>query len=496
MPKKGKSTKTTELESSVYPILEINYPDPLFCSAAHPTKPIIATGLATGHIYVFKYDADALESRAESKLGDLKGPHRSVSQTSVKWWETFDTPAPNNDDVISLWKTKRHQGACRHIVFDPLDQGASLYSVGSDHIIKKANSETGQVIGKIDVSKFYGKPATNPHKPKDENDTGPQEPPKTDAITKLLCSPSLPLVLAGTESGGLLVFDSGLKQLRYKLDFVHEDAINAILPMPAVSNYHFLTIGSTTLVHVDLRKGAVTTSDDQGDELMAIAYPSNFVNDHKNDTVLVAHGEGLVSVWKNSKNSFADQLTRIKVNKGVSIDSMISTMNGDDQGENPPVDCLWAGDSEGLVHRINYKRGRIIETRVHSFEDEVGVLDIDYDYRLVSSGMDTLKIWSTKLPEEVADIEISSDSDEGESDASDSSEGLESEDEDSSKSDIEKDSDPSDASDASDEGSDAGGSDSEPDEPAPKRQKVKGLTVKQLRNAQSHEHGIRKFDDL
>ena len=27
---------------------------------------------------------------------------------------------------------------------------------------------------------------------------------------------------------------------------------------------------------------------------------------------------------------------------------------------------VWCGDSEGLLHRINYKRGRVVETRLHS----------------------------------------------------------------------------------------------------------------------------------
>lgn len=105
-----------------------------------------------------------------------------------------------------------------------------------------------------------------------------------------------------------------------------------------------------------------------------------------------------------------DQLTRVKVNKSASIDAIIPTMNSDDDSL---AHSVWCGDSEGLLHRVNYKTGKVVETRLHSVSkgkygavDEVGILDIDYDYRLISAGMDTLKIWSNV---EVDDEEMSSD---------------------------------------------------------------------------------------
>ena len=48
------------MESSVAPIVEIYYQDPLFTMAAHPTRPIIISGLGTGYLYCNTYDVAEL----------------------------------------------------------------------------------------------------------------------------------------------------------------------------------------------------------------------------------------------------------------------------------------------------------------------------------------------------------------------------------------------------------------------------------------------------
>lgn len=573
MAKKKKSNATNAarlLESSVSPIVELKYPEPLFTIAAHPTKPILLSGLATGHIYCSTYDADILEEAQSTKrerlsllekeafkTGKIAHINRSVSQLKQKWWTVIEdnTDIPDGSNIVNNWKTKRHKGSCRSAIFDPLENslGENIYSVGTDHIIKKANTETGKVLSKATISEHYSD--------------------KNDAITKLVHSTSHPFLLSGTENGDVLVYDSNnmaSNQLKFNVSKAHDDSINHILPMPAVSAYHYLTLGSTTLSHIDIRKGIITQSDDQEDELLSMCFASDHVNDNKNDTVLVSHGEGIVTIWKNSKNRLMDQLSRIKVNKDASIDAIIPTMNCDD-GE--MVDSVWCGDSEGLLHRINYKKGKVVETRVHSSAagkhgpaDEVGILDIDYDYRLISAGMDSLKIWSNQ--EEI----LNSDSDDNDSD-------IASDDSDSDDSDVDNitniedevndfspDSDSESGNDVLDENMDVAGSDSnedqfedvsgeelqlsdtgqptkslqiirkkrfnvpeisnktninkkvvdinkltkeqsiknadeeseEPEEPNKKKQKLKAkqMSTKQIRNMQKHEHGIRRFDDL
>lgn len=560
--KKSKlASALSSLESRVSPIVEVKFKDPLFSLAAHPTRPILATGLATGHLFCVQYDAEKLEEKCRErrekislmekeafKSGKLSTITKSVSQLKSKWWTIVEdnTDIPSDYDIVTNWKTKRHKGSCRSVIFDPLENsvGENLYSVGTDHIIKKANTETGKVVSKITTSDHYN---------------------SKDAITKLSHSTSHPFLLAGTENGHVLVYDSsnlGSSQLKFKVTEAHEDSINDILPMPTVSAYHYLTLGSTTLSHIDIRKGIITQSDDQADELLSMCYASDNVTDNNNDTVLIGHGEGIVTIWKNSKNKFMDQLSRIKVNKNASIDAIISTMNCDNDDM---ANSVWCGDSDGLLHRINYKKGKVMETRVHSSSsgkygaiDEIGILDIDYDYRLISAGMESLKIWSNTTEEE-AEIDSDSDDSDSDSDSSDDSDDSGSDsfsdsddeeqksdksgDESSQWEDVNSD-ESADASeeekeDANSDKSDGASSEEEEEEekpsivrkkrfmptikpkkriidlnkltkaesedpepepelqePTKKKPKVKKLTAKQLKNAQAHEHGIRKFDGL
>lgn len=405
------------LESSVAPILEVKYEDPLFTAAAHPTKPILLNGLVTGHVYCKTYDSAALEEQQRAEYEKLAGLERdafnkgqldeiktSVSQARQKWWTVADL-SDDHEHFRTNWKTKRHKGSVRHAIFDPLPSsvGENVYTVGTDHIIKKAATETGKVVSKVDLLGDY------------EN--------KNDAVTKLCHSASHNFLLAGTENGSVLIYDSanlGAKvgstdsQLKFKVPKAHDDAVNAIIPMPDVSAYHYLTLGSTTLSHIDIRKGIVTQSDDQEDELLAMCYPTDYATSMKNDTVLVAHGEGIITIWKQSNNGLKDQISRVKVNKGVSVDAIIATMNNENEDM---TNSVWCGDSEGILYRVNYKKGRVVETRVHSpvitksdVADEVGILDIDYEYRLISAGMDGLKIWSGRSVDDI-DAEKDDDSD-------------------------------------------------------------------------------------
>ncbi|KAG5421305.1 JIP5 [Candida metapsilosis] len=544
--KKSNSAKAAQLmESSVAPILEIKYKDPLFSVAAHPTRPIFISGLATGRVLCNTYDAIKLEEAMEANREEVakldkrayaegKIPHvtKSVSQSKNKFW-TFVKDFPDADSTVESntttnWQTKRHKGSCRHVIFDPRNDclGEFVYTCGSDNVIKKASTESGKVVGKVDVNED-----------------------SKEKLTKLCHSTSHPFLLAGNEEGHVLVYDSSnlsSNKLKFKVGQIHDDSINHILMMPQ-SPYHYLTLGSTTLAHIDIRKGIISQSDDQEDELLAMSYTTDELSEGKTDTVLVSHGEGIVTIWKNSKNKLMDQLSRIKINKSASIDAIVPTMNNDSE---EMAHSVWCGDSDGLLHRINYKKGKVVETRVHSTVDErsepvdeVGVLDIDYDYRLISAGMDRLKIWSNKEAEEEEEENESSDGEH-----SDSDDGLGGSDDELelSGSDVSSISDVSDIeldnTDREEEVSDAAQDDSaendndetppaykrkrrdfsqvitkpktksidinkltkqdseEKDAPQPqaKKQKTKEkkLTTKQIRNMQKHEHGIKRFEGL
>lgn len=403
------SNKTSYLESFTPPILEVGFSDPLFSCAAHPTRPIVVSGLGTGHVFCHSYDPDALEESLLTKrdrfLSSEKSREAQPSLLKDKWWkfEADHAKIASDQSLTVSWKTKRHKGSCRSVLFDMLENsaGESVFTVGTDNMLKKAKTESGKVQSKVDISRFL------------QNET--------DSITTMSMANTHPFLVTGTEDGNLLVFDSNDLsggKVKFTLSDVHEDAINKILAMPAISPYHFLALGSTKLAHVDIRKGIITQSDDQADELLSMCYPTEFVNGNKNDTAVVSHGEGVLTLWKNSVNGFSDQISRVKVNRNASIDAIISTMNsGDDM-----INSVWCGDSDGYLHRVDYKKGKTVETRVHSSlmsksgaVDEVGGLDIDFDYRLISSGMEGLKIWSGQTFEGCEDSEFDEESDDNSS---------------------------------------------------------------------------------
>lgn len=498
MARKAKKV-VRSVEPTGNPILEVKYNDPLFSIAAHPTEPIFVSGLATGHVFCNRYDASTLEERMQA----IKDEQKKKSKTSVKsvnaaWWTQVED-ITNSNEIVTCWKTKRHKGSCRLVLFDPIESsvGKHLFTVGKDHVIKKANTETGKVVTKTDISKDLT---------------------LNDAVTKLCHSTTHPFLLSGTENGHVLVYDSNDLGNKFKVEGVHDDSVNHILAMPSISPYHYLTVGSTTLSHIDIRKGIVTQSDDQEDELLSMSFVPD---DDRNDTVLVAQGGGIVTIWKNSKNKLMDQLSRIKVNKEASIDVMISAM---DAGDDDMAASVWCGDSDGLVHRVNYKKGKPVETRLHGTNDEVGFLDIDYEYRLLTAGMDSMKLWLAENEEE-SESEDSDESDESdeESDESDISGGEDSNGSDSGSEEEDESSeeDESGEEEGESEGDEGDINTSEKEEannekPASdhkntvtettkknKRQasqpKTSGETKKQkLKQASkvSHSHGIRRFDGL
>lgn len=90
----------------------------LFAQAIHPSSPLLALGLASGHVQVQRLpSSDPKEAR--------------------------------NSTIESAWCTRRHKGSCRSLCFD--HDGEHLFSAGTDGIVKVAATETGQVASKIAV---------------------------------------------------------------------------------------------------------------------------------------------------------------------------------------------------------------------------------------------------------------------------------------------------------------------------------------------------------
>lgn len=369
---KSKRAAVNESASKSHPIVEFRYSDPLFQMAFHPSKPIFYSGLATGYIYCHSYDSKKLQN----VLDENKKKYANVEDKNgpVKLWTAIDVLKEDCHDsaVKLLWKTRRHKGSVRCLCLD--SEGQFIYSVGTDNILKKAVAESGKVVAKISLKDQKSK------------------------FTKMTKSLSHPYLLLGDENGNVIILDGDTLTVKNKVIKIHGgDAINDFFHFAKRSYHKYLSLGQTTMAYWDCResnesdfeipaddenaKRKVVLSDDQEDEMLC----GTFVDPEVGDTIVCGMGEGILTVWKPEKNDLQDQVNRIKVCKEESIDCIVPTLQDDN--------CVWCGCSNGKIYKVDVKRGQVVEIRRHSNTDEVTLIDLDYEYRVVSGGMDKVLIW-------------------------------------------------------------------------------------------------------
>ncbi|SCU96143.1 LAME_0F15060g1_1 [Lachancea meyersii CBS 8951] len=516
--KKVKSSQDlSSVASASSPILEITFPEPLFALCCHPEQPLIFSGQASGHVMCHRYDAKVLQERMKRNEEDAAQTKAKTEEqnTNKKFWVVAEAKEDGSSDSAGFklqWKTKRHKGSVRAMCLDA--DGSHLYTIGVDCVLKKANSETGKVVKKRQVTQ----------------DTSVK-------ITKLVKSTTHRFLLLGDENGNVFVLNSDTLELQTTIKKIHSgDAINDIFQFTGQSVYKFISVGQTTLAYWDSResnesdfkipdddqdaKRKVRLSDDQEDEILC----GTFVDPQGGDTLVCGMGEGLLTVWKPKKNDLVDQISRIKVKKNESLDCVVATLQDDDS--------VWTGCSDGQVYKVNVKTGKVTEIRRHSGLDEVVFLDLDCEYRLISGGMDKIKLWELADDEPASELEVSASDEEDSANESDSEPSSHSDSIDGSASDSGSDSDS--GSNVEDSGSgeeeeelvglskeellkelekdlvessdeeqstsskkrNAKGSDDSKKASKKQKTKQKPLTSKQLRNLQKHEHGIKRFAGL
>ncbi len=265
----------------------------------------------------------------------------------------------------------------------------AMYSTGLDKVINKIDSETGKIISK-------------------------KEKATKSKFTKLAVSTTHPILVGGTESSSVKIFDTRTMEQTHTYSKVHSDLVSSIVAMPHINQYHYLTVGSTTLAEIDIRKGILYNSDHQDDDLLSFCFPDPV----EGKLGVAGTSSGIVTTWNPSINNWADQITRINLSED-SIDCVLSTLDIDEDND----DTIFASGADGIIRKVDIKSGRVLEQRVHSKVDDVLFLDIDYQYKLVSGGADGIKLWNmkdigeTQWKEDDEDLELSKDSS---SDADDS----------------------------------------------------------------------------
>ncbi|ANB14964.1 Jip5p [Sugiyamaella lignohabitans] len=151
--------------------------------------------------------------------------------------------------------------------------------------------------------------------------------------------------------------------------------ITSIVDMSFKNSYHFITTGSYTLVHLDIRKGVLSTSEEQSDEFLSGCITSDRYS-------VFGMSEGTVTVWDNSH---LDEIQKSGMTlSDQSIDCVIA---GAEENE------VFAGGADGLVYKLNVHSSKKESIWTHSKKEEVSMLELDSEYRLVTAGMETVKIW-------------------------------------------------------------------------------------------------------
>jgi WD40 repeat protein len=362
----------------------------LFAQAVHPTEPLIAIGLSSGHVSTLKLpplDEDGVPQNSTGRRG-----------------------SNGTDMVETAWRTRRHQGSCRNVTYS-ID-GRQLYSAGTDGLVKAADSETGRVTGKIAIPTASG---------------------EIDAPS-VIHALSPQTFLLSTDSGALHLFDlrdpaPSLPIVDNKTAFTtgrpsathypHSDYISSLSPLAASAestsgfSKQWISTGGTTLALTDLRRGVLVKSEDQEEILLSSLYMTNLParksRGSTHEKAVVGGGDGVITLWE--KGQWDDQDERITVSREKETLDCITEIPSGIGGYGKKV-AVGLGD--GKVRFVTLGQKKVIGEVIH---DEVeGVIGLDFDVggRMISGGGSIIKVWQEPLATHAED-----DEDEEEADSDD-----------------------------------------------------------------------------
>ena len=362
----------------------------LFAQAVHPSEPLVAIGLSSGHVSTLKLPPlheDALPPNSSGRRG-----------------------SNGTDMVETAWRTRRHQGSCRNVTYSI--GGGQLYSAGTDGLVKAADSETGRVTGKIAIPTAGG---------------------EIDAPT-VIHALSPQTFLLSTDSGALHLFDlrdpaPSLPIVDNKTAFTtgrpsathypHSDYISSLSPLTpsaeSTSGYskQWISTGGTTLALTDLRRGVLVKSEDQEEILLSSLYMTNLParksRGSTHEKAIVGGGDGVITLWE--KGQWDDQDERITVSREKETLDCITEIPSGIGGYGKKV-AVGLGD--GKVRFVTLGQKKVVGEVTH---DEVeGVIGLDFDVggRMISGGGSIIKVWQEPLAtvgEDDEDEEADSDDD-------------------------------------------------------------------------------------
>ncbi|KAJ6074423.1 uncharacterized protein N7446_002200 [Penicillium canescens] len=327
-------------------------PSDLFSQAIHPEEPVVSVGLASGHVQTFRLPFE-----------DSDEDDDTVSNSSAR---------NGKGHIDTMWKTRRHKGSCRTLGFST--DGQTLYSAGTDGIVKAAKSETGQVENKIVI---------------------PYEKDGSVDCPTIVHALSPQTLLLATDSSALHLYDlrvpySKVSAKPEQSHHPHDDYVASLTPLPASDtstsgfSKQWVTTGGTTLAVTDLRRGVMVRSEDQEEELTSSVYmgglPSSGTS--RGQKVIVGGASGIMTLWE--KGAWDDQDERIRVHRDNEGGDAIETMAGK---------LVAAGLSNGQVKFVRIGPNKVVSEVVHDEIEGVVGLGFDVEGRLVSGGGQVVKVW-------------------------------------------------------------------------------------------------------
>ncbi|KAI9662664.1 MAG: WD repeat-containing protein jip5 [Alyxoria varia] len=432
----------------------------------HPNKPLFAVGLVSGHVQAFRLPI----AKAQKANGSISSSSSSGGNVYPEAARTADTsnghPAsrPRKSSLSSrrsssgspslegygtietIWRTRRHKGCCRALAFS--NDGSTLFSAGTDGLVKAASAETGRVIGKVALPQF--EPSARNDSPSVllalnasnlvlGTDTGVVHVYELRQ-SKHLASSSGPLERSSesrnTISSCLTLSANPTKSYRPHRtadDPAFAEAIYSITALPpsktstSGESRTFVTTAADMLAVCDLHKGVVACSTAQGEELPSLlccsqSYPAKdeetSVGSAGEDTIVVGQSNGTVTLWK--RGSWGDRMSSIKVHQegttnsrmglwpdDTSVDCLAvsgARVEKDDAGENSAAQAplVAAGLGNGLVKFVrigsNNRPNLLLDTVVHEDPSIDGVVFVGFDLegRLITAGGTIVKVWHPK----------------------------------------------------------------------------------------------------
>jgi WD repeat-containing protein 55 len=183
----------------------------------------------------------------------------------------------------------------------------------------------------------------------------------------------------------------------------HDDYISSIAPLPPSDTStsglpkQFLTTGGTTVAVIDLRKGIISRSEDQEDEMTSSLFVSGLKagGTSQGEKVLVGGAGGVITLWE--KGVWDDQDERIVVDRlGESVESLAKVPEGiggfAHQGQQKLV-AVGLGD--GRLRFVRVGPNRVVQDMEIKHDEIEGVVALGFDVagRMVSGGGQIVKVW-------------------------------------------------------------------------------------------------------